>query len=411
MTFIQPALHFFHYFSFMHRIQYGIDTLLAQDPEWKRLHIGLVTNHAATTSHFIPSRLALLQHGFNVVQLFSPEHGLDTTGADGHAMGNASDPLTGLSITSLYGDKLAPTQTDLAGINIMLFDIPDVGSRFYTYLWTLTHVMEACSANNIPLIIADRPNPLSGNLLLAEGPLLDEANCSSFIGRWSIPVRHGCTLGELARFFNETKNIKCSLTVIPCMHWSRLQFFTDWSHSFVPLSPAITDFESALLYPGLCFLEATNVSEGRGTATPFRIAGAPWLQANETATLFNSLVASVSQNVYARPIVFTPVEGKYTGQQCNGVMLHVTDPAAFLPVAIGWLLIRIIKEIHPAEFTWATYPTHVNPSGKKHLDLLSGIQNAEQLFNVPLTSFVHELKTYIIPGDWVVEVQPYLMYR
>jgi uncharacterized protein YbbC (DUF1343 family) len=130
----------------MHRLQYGIDVLLKQDPEWKSRNIGLVTNHAATTSNFIPSRVALLQHEFNIVQLFSPEHGLDTTGADGHAMSNATDPLTGLSIISLYGDNLAPTQKDLAGIDVMLFDIPDVGSRFYTYLWTLTHVLEACAA-------------------------------------------------------------------------------------------------------------------------------------------------------------------------------------------------------------------------------------------------------------------------
>lgn len=395
----------------MHHLQLGIDMLLAQDTEWKRRNIGLVTNHAATTGNFVPSRVALLQHEFNIVKLFSPEHGLDTTGADGHAMSNVTDTLTGLPVISLYGDKLAPTQTDLAGIDIVLFDIPDVGSRFYTYLWTLTHVMEACAAKNIPLIIADRPNPLSGNLLLAEGPLLDEAHCHSFIGRWSIPVRHSCTLGELAMYFNACRRINCSLNVIACKHWSRSQFFPHWSHSFVPLSPAITNFESALLYPGLCFLEATNLSEGRGTATPFRMAGAPWLQASQTAQLFNSLVASVSANVYARPIVFTPTEGKYAGQKCNGVMLHVTDPTAFLPVAVGWLFIRIVKELHPAAFAWAAYPTHVNPTGKKHLDLLSGIQHAEQLFDIPLTAFINDLKTHTTPGDWVLQVQPFLIYQ
>lgn len=391
----------------MHHLQYGIDVLLKQNPTWKRKNIGLVTNHAATTASFVPARVALLQHDFNIVQLFSPEHGLDTTGADGQAMSNATDPLTGLPVISLYGDKLAPTQTDLAGIDIMLFDIPDVGSRFYTYLWTLTHVMEACAANNIPLFIADRPNPLSGNLSLAEGPMLDETNCSSFIGRWSIPVRHSCTLGELARFFNESRAINCQLEIVPCKHWSRRQFFSDFAHSFVPLSPAIPNFESALLYPGLCFLEATNISEGRGTATPFRMAGAPWLQADKVAQLFNSQVTTV----YARPVTCTPIEGKYAGQKCNGVMLHVTDPAAFLSVATGWLLIRIIKELHPAEFAWATYPTHVNPSGKKHLDLLSGIHNTEQLFELPLSSFTNELKAYTTPGDWVTQVQHFLIYE
>lgn len=394
----------------MHHIQYGIDVLLAQEPAWKSRNIGLVTNHAATTNRFVPSRVALLQQGFNIVQLFSPEHGLDTTGADGHAMSNQVDPLTRLPVTSLYGDKLAPAQADVAGIDLMLFDIPDVGSRFYTYLWTMTHVMQACAAFNIPLIIADRPNPLSGNLQLAEGPILDETNCSSFIGRWAMPVRHSCTLGELARFFNESRSINCSLEVIPCARWQRDEFFPGYANSFVPLSPAIPGFESALLYPALCFLEATNVSEGRGTAVPFRLAGAPWLQAGTTAQLFNKMIAGLSDNVYARPVVFTPTEGKYAGQSCNGVMLHVDDYHSFLPVAAGWLLIRLIKELHPVEFAWAAYSTHVNPSGRKHLDLLAGIQNAENLFYTPLDDFAKKLKTYTTPGGWSQRIQPFLIY-
>jgi len=394
----------------MHRIQFGIDVLLAQLPNWKSSNIALVTNHAATTSQFVPSRVALLQHGFNIVKLFSPEHGLDTTGADGHAMVNTMDALTNLPVTSLYGNKLAPTQDDLAGIDLVLFDIPDVGSRFYTYLWTLSHVMEACAVCNVPLVIADRPNPLSGNLLLAEGPMLDELHCSSFIGRWQMPVRHSCTLGELARYFKESRAIHCQLEVIPCINWSRNMFYPHWCNSFVPLSPAIPDFEAALLYPGLCFLEATNCSEGRGTATPFRVAGAPWLLGGKTAQLFNTMIATFSNSVYARPVLFTPMEGKYPGQKCNGVMLHVTDPATFHPVATGWLLIRIIKELHPGSFAWATYSTHVNPTGQQHLDLLSGLPNTEQLFETPLPGFNQEMKMLLSTGDWKNRVGPFLLY-
>jgi uncharacterized protein YbbC (DUF1343 family) len=394
----------------MHKIQYGIDILLGQQPHWKSQRIALVTNHAATTSEFVPSRLALLQHGFNIVKLFSPEHGLDTTGADGHAMDNSTDTLTHLPVISLYGDKLAPSREDLIGIDVVLFDIPDIGSRFYTYLWTMTHVMEACAAYNIPFIIADRPNPVSGNLMLAEGPMLDEAHCASFIGRWSIPVRHSCTLGELARYFKAAQDISCELEVIPCVNWRRNMVHPDWSHSFVPLSPAIPSFESALLYPGLCFLEATNCSEGRGTATPFRVAGAPWLKSDETARLFNSMQAANLNHVYARPILFTPAEGKYAGQRCNGIMLHVTDPASFLPVATGWLLIRIIKELHPQNFQWTVYPTHVNPSGKNHLDLLSGISGTATLFETALPDFIDAVKTHIELKDWLLRIQPHLMY-
>ena len=394
----------------MFSIQYGIDVLLAQQPAWKNSRIALVTNHAATTSQFVPSRVALLQQGFNIVKLFSPEHGLDTTGADGHAMDNSIDSLTKLPVISLYGDNLAPSQADLTGIDLVLFDIPDVGSRFYTYLWTMSHVLEACADFNIPFVITDRPNPLSGNLLLAEGPMLDETCCSSFIGRWSIPVRHSCTLGELAHYFNSSRAINCRLEVIPCVNWNRHLFYPDWSHSFVPLSPAIPDFETALLYPGLCFLEATNCSEGRGTATPFRIAGAPWLLANETARLFNTMIPAISNKIYARPMVFTPTGGKYAAQTCNGVMLHVLEPSSLLPVATGWLLIRIIKELHPQNFQWATYPTHVNPSGKKHLDLLSGISDVESLFETTLSDFINIIKTRTSLSDWLLRIQPYLMY-
>jgi uncharacterized protein YbbC (DUF1343 family) len=392
--------------SAMNTVVLGIDALLVQEPDWKNRRIALVTNHAATTSRFVPSRAALLQQGFNVVKLFSPEHGLDTTGADGHAMKNSVDVLTRLPVVSLYGDKLAPSRSDLANVDLVVFDIPDIGSRFYTYLWTLSHVLEACASFDVPLVIADRPNPLSGNFALAAGPLLDEAHCGSFIGRWAIPVRHGSTLGELARYFNASRNIGCQLDVVPCLNWRRDMFYPDWARSFVPLSPAIPVFESALLYQGLCLLEATNCSEGRGTATPFRVVGSPWLRADETARLFNAMAP---ENVVARPVSFTPTEGKYAGQKCNGIMLHVADFAGFRPLDAGLLVVRIIKELH-GEFAWATYPTHVNPSGRKHLDLLLGTEGAEKMFDVPLPEFVAAAGKLTDPGDWSSRMRPFLLY-
>lgn len=395
----------------------GIDVLLAQPPGWRHKNIAMVTNHAATTHRFECARLALLQAGFNIVRLFSPEHGLDTTGADGQQMQDGVDALTGLPVISLYGNRLRPSPEDLAGIEMVLFDIPDIGCRFYTYLWTMTHVMEACAAAAIPFVVADRPNPLSGNLALAEGPLLDEAHCSSFIGRWRMPVRHSCTLGELALYFNASRTIGCTAEIITCTHWRRRMFYHEYSPSFVPTSPAITSFESALLYPGLCFLEATNISEGRGTATPFRVAGAPWMQAEKTAVLFNSMIAAAAAttgqaiSVYARPVTFTPAEGKYAAQACKGVMLHVTAPASFFPVQTGWLLARIIKELHPGLFEWAPYPTHVNRTGRHHLDLLSGLQGTEQLFAGPPAGFADDAEKYTPAGDWQDRIRPFLLYE
>jgi len=397
----------------MHVVRSGIDVLLAEPPAWQHQRIAMVTNHAATTQHFQTTRLALLQAGFNIVQLFSPEHGLDATGADGRIMPDGMDALTGLPVTSLYGSRLGPSREDLAGIELVLFDMPDIGCRFYTYLWTMTYVMEACAACAIPLVVADRPNPLSGNLLLAEGPLLNEAHCSSFIGRWNMPVRHSCTLGELALYFNASRKIGCTVEVIACTGWRRSMFFTDYGHSFVPCSPAITGFEPALLYPGLCFLEATNISEGRGTATPFRVAGAPWMQSAQTAALFNSMVATNDgpAGVYARPVVFTPVEGKYAARECKGVMLHISDPASFRSVRTGWLLLWLIKDLHPGLFEWAPYPTHVNRTGVDHLDLLAGMRGTEPLFASGLSDFRQEAEKWLSAGEWQESTWPFLIYK
>ena len=400
----------------MSSILFGIDTLLANPPSWKSSRIGLVTNHAACTATFKPVRQALLEAGFRVTRLFSPEHGLDITGVDGQEMLDGIDPLTALPVTSLYGDKLAPSQQDLAEIDVVLFDIPDIGCRFYTYLWTMTHVMEACAVYGKHLVIADRPNPLSGRLVLAEGPLLDERHNSSFIGRWNIPLRHSCTLGELALYFKSTRSSGMlqtnsnafRLDVIPCQNWRRTMFYPQHSHSFVPTSPAIPCFESALLYPGLGLLEATNISEGRGTATPFRVAGAPWMDGARISKLINELQPN---GVIARPVSFKPAEAKYAGEKCSGIMLHVFDRAALRPVRLGWLLIRVIKNLHPDSFAWAPYPTYVNNSGTRHLDLLTGLKDAESLVAGSGENDTDDIDRYTDPGAWRNEVAPYLLYQ
>ena len=296
---------------------FGVDNLLQQNPSWKNKRIALVTNNAATTNHLQPSRLALLQNGFNIVKLFSPEHGLNTKGIDGAFINNSIDELTQLPIISLYSKKLQPSQEDVADIDVLLFDIPDVGCRFYTYLWTMTYVMEAAAKYNKPLIILDRPNPISGNLKMAEGVMLDEENCSSFIGRWSIPLRHSCTLGELALYFNKAKNIHAKLEIIPCKNWNRNMFLPDWKIAFVPTSPAIKNFNSMLLYCGLGLLEATNISEGRGTENSFEIAGAPYINNEMLCKIFNT----IQDEIELETKNFIPKENKYANELCNGVLL------------------------------------------------------------------------------------------
>jgi uncharacterized protein YbbC (DUF1343 family) len=190
-----------------------------------------------------------------------------------------------------------------------------------------------------------------------------------------------------------------------------------YGNSFVPTSPAIPGFETALLYPGLCFLEATNISEGRGTATPFRVAGAPWIRAEQTAALFNALVSDAAGkaghpvSVYARPVAFTPAEGKYAAQECKGVMLHVSEPRSFRPVKTGWLLIRLIKDLHPGLFEWAPYPTHVNRSGLHHLDLLAGQPGTEQVFESGMAGFAEEIERQTSAAGWRDNILPFLLYK
>lgn len=387
-------------------IRFGIDILLADPPEWKKERIGLVTNHAATTNHLSPSRKALLQRSFNVQKLFSPEHGLDVTGADGHEMKDGTDALTKLPIISLYSNKLAPSDQDLEDLDIILFDIPDVGSRFYTYLWTMTHVMEACSKNQKKLIILDRPNPVSGDLGLTEGPILDLAQ-ASFIGRWPLPIRHSCTLGELALYFNAERNIKCDLEVIRCEGWNRNEFQPDWGIDFVPTSPAIQNFQSMLTYPGLCLLEATNISEGRGTKDAFRLAGAPWIKGQSLA----SIIADIGlDEIHVFAHSFVPSDSKYKGETCHGILIEVKHPESFQPVYFGLMLIRIIKQSYPQGFDWAPYPTMVNPTGKQHLDKLLGITDSEKLFSLPLPKFIAEITKLTQCRNWSKEMQGYLLY-
>jgi uncharacterized protein YbbC (DUF1343 family) len=370
---------------------FGIDRLLQEAPIWKKARIGLVTNEAATTRRGIPTRKALIDQGFSLTVLFSPEHGLDTRGVDGAKMDHGQDALTGLPVVSLYGDQLAPSAKDLAALDVLLFDIPDVGCRFYTYLWTLTHVLEACGRTGTPLVVLDRPNPLSGRMDLAEGPRL-APSCASFIGRWDIPLRHSCTLGELAIYFNAVRGIGATVEVIRSETWRRRKFQPEGGLPFVPTSPAIRSFASALVYPGLGLLEATNVSEGRGTDYAFQVAGAPWLTDL-------SLPGAI-------PWSFRPSESKYAGELCRGLWFPVADPGTFRSVENGFRLLHALRQV--PGFSWNTYPTHINPTGGGHLDLLTGIPESESLLTEK--DLPASLPALLAVPEWAGEIAPYLLY-
>ncbi|HEY8688936.1 MAG TPA: DUF1343 domain-containing protein [Chitinophagaceae bacterium] len=371
----------------------GIDHFL-QQTKYKDKRIALVTNDAALTSQEIKTRVALLKTDFTLVKLFSPEHGLNANAADGTFVQNSIDDVAGLPVISLYGDHLAPTEKDVEDVDIILFNIPDVGCRFYTYLWTMAYVMEACAAFNKPFILLDRHNPIGGNILLAEGPMPEE-NCSSFIGRWGIPIRHCCTLGELAKYFAATKIKGLQLEIIRVTNWQRNKIAT----SFTPTSPAIKNITTALLYPGMGLLEGINVNEGRCTDKPFTVCGAPWINSEELAHAFTQ---KKCEGFFCKPYSYTPVEGLYAVQNCNGLEFFISDENIFRSVATGIKLLQTIFKLYPSHVKEREYATRANPSGLAHLDKLLGIQHAfDKIKNGKINT---EVK------DWRGIIKPYLLY-
>jgi uncharacterized protein YbbC (DUF1343 family) len=387
-------------------LKFGIDILLQQDPIWKKDRIAMLTNDAARTTNGIISRLALKNAGFNLTTIFSPEHGIQTIGEDGALIKDGLDDITGLPIISLYGEKYMPSAEDLKNIDILLFDVPDAGTRFYTYLWSMTYWIEAAAKYNKQVIILDRPNPLGGNLALSEGPMLDES-ITSFIGRFNIPVKHQCTLGELAIYFNTVQHWNANLKVIRCEGWDRAELFFDWNQKWVNPSPALQNIEATILYPGLCFFEATNLSVGRGTPYSFEWIGAPWLNQKEIMMLAHTMLG---EDYKLEPINL-PIQVGNETSIFTGIRMKVKDPYHYPAVMNGLVLLKLIKDLHPNDFKWMPYPTNANPSGKNHLSLLLGIQDAEELFELPLKEWLQNCIKIIKVRNWTTTIKPFLLYE
>jgi uncharacterized protein YbbC (DUF1343 family) len=389
-------------------VQFGIDVALAT-PGALTGRIGLVTNDAARTSRDPArlSRVAMQRARIRLVRLFSPEHGLHATVADGAVVDDAADSLTGLPVVSLYGKNLQPARETLADLDAVVFDLPDIGARFYTYVWTLWHVLEACAEFRVPLVVLDRPNPLGGILSDAEGPLLDVEKFSSFVGRAAIPIRHSLTVGELARLWNAGAESPADLRIIPCSGWRRAMHWPDTGLPFVQTSPASASYESALLYPGLCLFEATNLSVGRGTPLAFQAVAAPWLRATEIASRFNALnlpgVSAVETN-------FSPTESLFAEENCHAVRLVVRNPKLFRPVRAGLNLLALVISGHQDFFHWSNYPTAANPTGALHFEYLigqTGVRETLEKNSPNLPALIEDWTT--MPG-WAERVKPFLLY-
>ena len=352
-------------------VRFGVDQLAEGATKLGRAaRVGLVTNDAARLSRDVSvrSRIALLDAGVPLVRLFGPEHGLSGQAADGVAVTDNVDSATGLPVVSLYGERMRPAAGALEDLDAVLFDVPDVGARFYTYTWTLYHVMAACEQAGVDVVVLDRPNPLGGDLLLAEGPILDLAH-RSFVGDDAIPIRHQLTLGELARLWRRERFPRVRLTVIPCAGWTRAMTWGDTGLPWVPTSPSMPSIESVQLYPGTCLFEATNLGVGRGTDTPFQVIGAPWLDSHR---VLRALEKSAIRGVAFSETTFTPSISPYKGEPCRGLRMGVSSATDARPVAIGLQTLATIAALHRTHFRWARYPTAANPVGEGHLERLLG---------------------------------------
>jgi uncharacterized protein YbbC (DUF1343 family) len=300
----------------------------------------------------------------NLVTLFGPEHGIRGEAQAGEKVTSYIDPETGLTVHSLYGETKKPTDAMLEGLDTLVYDIQDVGVRYYTYISTMCYAMEKAAEKGLKFIVLDRPNLVRGDVV--DGNLLNPA-FSSFIGLYPIPIRYGMTLGELALLVNQEFGIGADLTVVPMEGWRRSDWFEDTGLPWLAPSMGIPTPETAVLYTGMCFVEGTNFSEGRGTTQPFQLFGAPWVHGRQLADALNTLQLP---GVYFRPTYFKPTTSKHQGELCGGAQVHLLNRNAFQGSQVGLAVLQTLKRLYPEEFGWFTFTK--DGVTKHFIDLLWG---------------------------------------
>lgn len=369
---------------------------------------GLLMNQASVDREFryacdvlaaaLPGQLAAI---------FSPQHGLfSEQQANMIESPHARHPEFGVPVYSLYSETRRPTLEMLRGLDAFVVDLQDVGTRVYTFIWTISHCLEACAAAGIPVMILDRPNPVGGEIV--EGPLLDP-NFRTFVGRAEIPLRHGLTLAELARLVNDELHIGADLHTVSMQGWRRRMSFEETGRVWLPPSPNLPRVEGVRLYPGQVLLEGTNLSEGRGTTTPFELIGAPFIDPRK---LFDAVAEYDLQGVAFRPLRFVPMFDKWSGQSCGGLSLHITDLTGFRPVQTTIALIAAIQRLWPNEFHWLP-PPYEYETVKMPFDIIVGNASVRETIEavrcrtsadvVALTSFD--------ATAWLARCEKYRMYE
>jgi uncharacterized protein YbbC (DUF1343 family) len=333
------------------------------------LRVGLVCNPTAVDRRLRHAADVLsAAPGVRLSALFGPEHGVRGDVQYMASVGDERDRVTGLPVHSLYGsspESLRPGRSLLQGLDALVFDVQDVGARYYTYQATMMLCMEAAAEAGLRFVVLDRPNPIGGREV--EGPAL-RPGFQSFCGMHDLAVRHGMTVGELAALFREERGLDLDLEVVPCEGWRRRRGFAETGLPWVLPSPNMPTPEAALVYPGMCLLEGTNLSEGRGTTRPFHLFGAPWLDGGQLA---RDLGAERLPGVRFRAAGFTPTWDKHQGRLCHGVELHVHDPVAFRPFRTGLACVAVARAQDPDRFAWRTEPYEF-VTGVPAFDLLCG---------------------------------------
>jgi len=385
----------------MQKVKPGLEVLLEQKLGLVRgKRVGVITNHSAVTRDLAHIVDVLLGAGLKVTALYGPEHGVRGDIADGKEIPSGKDPRTGIPVFSLYGPTKKPTPEMLAGVDVILYDLQDVGARFYTYTYTMSYVMQACAENRKQFIVLDRPNPITG--IAVEGNML-QPGFGSFIGLHPMPIRHGMTIGELAAYFNDELHFGADLEIVPCQGWKRAMWFDQTGLPWVMPSPNMPTLDAGLLYPGTCFIEGTNVSEARGTSKPFEMAGAPWVDGYALAARLNSLDLP---GVRFRPVHFIPSASKHQGAACGGVQVHIMKRDAVRAVDVGLHLVKTLHDIYPNDFQFRA----PGPSGKHFFDLLAGTDKIRLAIQagVPVDEIVASWQNEL--GAFMRARQKYLLY-
>lgn len=390
----------------IHTVKTGADILISEKLDLvKNKNLAIVTNHTAILNSGLHLVDALKRiDDIKIVALFGPEHGIRGDAPDGITIQNNKDAKTGIPVYSLYGKIRQPTKEMLENVDILIFDIQDVGARFYTYISTMYYSIKASAENNIPIIILDRPNPING--IRVEGPMLDP-DYKTFVGISEMPIRHGMTVGELAEYFNQTEILEtennADLTVIKMKNWKREFYFDDCNIPWVKPSPNMPNLETAIVYPGLCLIEGTNISEGRGTYSPFLTIGSPYINSKE---VISELSNYTIEGIELIDTSYIPIEipnmassPKYENEECNGININVTDRAKFQPIEFAVKLIYTIHKLYPENLTFRERGIdRLWGSSSFREEILSGINPNEIIENYKngLEEFKHIREHYLL---------------